>query len=403
MSPALCSVDHEAGRSKENYPMRKIIQNLTLTIISLLLVSSVVEGFLRYGAYLDDKKILSEKILSNRSLKGGEMAMLKDIIKLSDNNDVIYELKPKIRVHHMTPYFNPITGITDELLSYPLRTNSDGIRCSWKDCIEHTEKNDIDVVRILGIGDSILYGAWIKYEETYLSGLKQRLSESFLDIEWDIINMGVPGYNTAMEVAYLKGKGLKYNPAIVIVGYCTNDYNMPNFIRNTQDYYTLKKSYLVDYIAQRLGIIKRKIKSRSELRKGNMSIDNPEKAPPEYKHMVGWEGYENSMRLLKKLSNKNNFEVVVVFFTSYFKNQSDRDKKAKNLSKELGFHIIDIDPLIDNYMAENNIKQYRGSKLSISHNDRHPSPFLHDMISKAIYRQLIDQGIIEDVLRTNKL
>lgn len=77
--------------------------------------------------------------------------------------------------------------------------------------------------RILVLGDSVTFGHGALYETTYPYLLEQRLKTWRADVNWQVWNLGVPGYNTADELAYLKEVGTRYNPDMVVVGFFPND------------------------------------------------------------------------------------------------------------------------------------------------------------------------------------
>ena len=43
-------------------------------------------------------------------------------------------------------------------------------------------------------------------------------------MNWEVWNLGVPGYNTAQELAYLQRGGRAYAPDLVVVGFFPNDF-----------------------------------------------------------------------------------------------------------------------------------------------------------------------------------
>ena len=77
--------------------------------------------------------------------------------------------------------------------------------------------------RILVLGDSVTFGHGAVYETTYPYLLEQRLKSWRADTNWQVWNLGVPGYNTADELAYLKEVGGRYSPDMVVVGFFPND------------------------------------------------------------------------------------------------------------------------------------------------------------------------------------
>jgi acetyltransferase AlgX (SGNH hydrolase-like protein) len=67
------------------------------------------------------------------------------------------------------------------------------------------------------LGDSFTWGWGVGDDEIYTEVLESLL----LNVE--VINLGVAAFDTQQEFDYLKMKGIKYNPDIVILGFCLND------------------------------------------------------------------------------------------------------------------------------------------------------------------------------------
>ena len=88
----------------------------------------------------------------------------------------------------------------------PVTTNPDGFR--GKSIPLHKSSQSI---RIVGIGDSCMFGWGVKDEEVYLSILSEPPNSNHPEYSWEIINMAVIGYNTVMEVETLKEKGIEDN------------------------------------------------------------------------------------------------------------------------------------------------------------------------------------------------
>jgi hypothetical protein len=63
-------------------------------------------------------------------------------------------------------------------------------------------------VRIVGIGDSVLFGSGVAHGDTFLAVLENLLAAALPGRRVSTVNTGVPGYNTTMEVATLEQKCL---------------------------------------------------------------------------------------------------------------------------------------------------------------------------------------------------
>lgn len=82
--------------------------------------------------------------------------------------------------------------------------------------------NDRTAFKILGLGDSIMYGVWQSKEQTYLEQARRVLAEGSKRAV-DILNLAVPGYNTLQEDAVYKEIGAVIKPNLVLVHYWVDD------------------------------------------------------------------------------------------------------------------------------------------------------------------------------------
>jgi hypothetical protein len=77
--------------------------------------------------------------------------------------------------------------------------------------------------RILVLGDSVTFGHGSVYEHTYPYLLEQRLKAWRPEVDWQVWNAAVPGYNTSQELAHLLEIGPGVHPDLVVVGFYEND------------------------------------------------------------------------------------------------------------------------------------------------------------------------------------
>ncbi|MHC4339593.1 MAG: SGNH/GDSL hydrolase family protein [Planctomycetota bacterium] len=93
----------------------------------------------------------------------------------------------------------------------------------WRDT-EHAEKKPQGTYRILGLGDSFLFGQGVRFEDICLTRLARRLAaRSPPGSTVEAINTGVFGFNTANERSLLRERGRAYDPDLVIVHFVPND------------------------------------------------------------------------------------------------------------------------------------------------------------------------------------
>lgn len=74
--------------------------------------------------------------------------------------------------------------------------------------------------RLVGVGDSVMWGVGVNASDTFLAKLGQKLNQTG---RWEVINAGVLGYSTLQESIFLERDILPLRPDVVIVNFCEND------------------------------------------------------------------------------------------------------------------------------------------------------------------------------------
>jgi lysophospholipase L1-like esterase len=110
-------------------------------------------------------------------------------------------------------------GYSGWFAGVPVRINNLGFR----DSRDYALGKTAGTFRILVFGDSVTFGHGAIYETTYPYLLEGRLKAWRPDVRWEVWNLGVPGYNTSQELAYLQEVGDRYDPDLVIIGFYEND------------------------------------------------------------------------------------------------------------------------------------------------------------------------------------
>ena len=271
---------------------------------------------------------------------------LGEIIQLSTNNKIIYELIP-----NSTYSFQNIV----------VKTNSRGFRDK-----EYPAKKPKKTKRIIGLGDSIMFGWGVEEEECYLSQLENMLNENESDsTNYEVINTGVPGYNTAMEVAVLENKIDLTQVDIVIINFIENDFDLPNFIRKRPPYTSLRQSFIrkelfPDSLNGWRGIDARLHEAPFDTT-GYYEKD-PENVPDIYKDMVGEKNYLAAMQKLKDLSEEYNFQLILLS-NSLFK---ERPKSVTDFAKNSTIPYLDVRYSWWDCKVEFNNKPYQISDIDLS-------------------------------------
>ena len=136
------------------------MKKLAAVLLSVLLSLAVAEAGLRlyYGAKEpEDFREALRRAERNRPVPGAKLT-LGDMVQASRFDDVVYELKPNL------------SGVFKKA---HVRTNSQGMRGTR----EYSLEKPPGTFRIVGIGDSNLFGWGVAEGEPYLQILERRLGE----------------------------------------------------------------------------------------------------------------------------------------------------------------------------------------------------------------------------------
>lgn len=150
---------------------------------------------------------------------------LAAIVRLSADSKLVFELRPNLDL---------------DFGHRRVRTNRAGMRQDSDYGYERAPNS----VRILGLGDSGMFGWNVDQSEDYLSVLESNLRQSGNGVLYEVLNLSVPGYNTQLEVEALGKKGRKYRPDVVVVGWCENDFGLPFFVTQKRRLLRTDVSYL---------------------------------------------------------------------------------------------------------------------------------------------------------------
>lgn len=213
----------------------------------------------------------------------------------SDNPLLVYELRPNTKLNEYI--FVNTLGFRD---------------------YEYSIAKPPDTFRICVIGDSITFGWWERLEETYPKVLENLLnSHANPPTVFEVWNMGIGGYNAEQEMEIIRSRALKYNPDLIVIGYCTNDHQI-GADGGLWRHFTRSGSRAWDWISLRILQVR--------------ELFAHEKMLP------------RSWKQIAEITSSVGIPVVVIFFypqnpTTLSLKEIQRDKKV---AEDLGFGIVDL-------------------------------------------------------------
>ncbi len=212
---------------------------------------------------------------------------LAAIVRLSTNRRIIYELMPDLDM---------------EFGHRSLRTNRQGMRESR----DYEEEKAPGVFRVVGIGDSGMFGWNIDQGGDYLAVLEDRLAEREGPLRYEILNLAVPGYNLIQEVEMLRHRGLDYAPDVVVVGWCDNDFGPPFFMTKSVDFRRRDVSFLYPLLFNRAEF--RQMVDPPAMRSTEVES---EFIDPEIADYTGVEGVSKAFSELLEIQRDHGFKLLV--------------------------------------------------------------------------------------------
>lgn len=213
---------------------------------------------------------------------------LAAIIRKSRFSNLIYELRPNLDM---------------EFGHCRLHINGAGMRKSREYSLEKPE----GTVRIVGLGDSGMFGWGVHQGEAYLDVLESNLNARADGKVYETLNFGVPGYNTQLEVETLKVKGLAYKPDIVVVGWCDNDFGLPFFIPQEGQWRRKDVSFLYNLLFNREAFANLALNQIGDQRKYDKG-----RVPERFRNGIDVSGVRNQFIELKALAAKHGFHLIVM-------------------------------------------------------------------------------------------
>jgi len=322
-----------------------------------------LEAGLRIVALLTSHDLSELPPATVRSRRGD--LSLGDIIRRSDSRDLLYELR---------------TGLRGRFMGVPVKINAHGFR--GRDVADRPAP---DRLRIVAIGDSMAFGWGVPEQDTFLSYMARRFRrEHTAGPRLEIVNLGVPGYNTHQEVAAFATKGLAFHPDLVVVYLCGNDDQLPNFVWR-RDPFTLTRSYLFDFVHERLPwpgsarLPPSLAHTGRNVARRTVRSSDPEDVPPFFRRMVGEGAVVQGLRELDRLTRARGIPVV---FAGW---KSTLEERMRPVARSLGFRVVEGIPERTREFLESNGRTYESLVIA----DGHPNRDFHALIGAGFYEEAI--------------
>lgn len=358
--------------------LRTMLINLSLLFGSICLTVFTCEVSLRVIAHFDINYL--DNLVSQKQLVEARDDQLGDIVRLHSDNRIVFELRPHTR---------------GTFIGQQIEINSLGMRDK-----ERSVEKSPGTFRILALGDSHTFGWGVGQNETWPSVLEEKLLVKYPKRDFEVMNLGVPGYNAVQEVQAFETKAEALNPDLVIINYCNNDMDLPNFLANPPDPFSLSTSYLWEFINRRIDLFKGNFINPLGLKV--MPIDDAtkrfrmpmERIPERFRPLYGWENMLDAYRRMAKICQDMNIPYVFLLnFNDYRFRLRGRTptvvpKYVRDLVIQLqeeGYLVVDPQERIFNYLKTNGLDH---TAIWIKKKDSHSNAIRHRYLAEEVLEQL---------------
>lgn len=333
-----------------------------------LLGLAVLEAVARGAAVREERRQgrLDRDLAGMKRPGPGSTVTLGQIIRRSENPRIVYELRPRLDVR---------------FAGGRLTTSDEGFRGR-----DVPLPRPAGVYRIVGIGDSYMFGQGVSDDETYLARLADPETDLVRGRRVETVNLAVPGYNTVMEVERLRERIARLEPDLLLIEIVGNDLDLPNFLWSAVDPWTLRRSFLLDFVRQRLSARegqKVPVAGLAEApHEGEGSAEtfarDAAQVPPQYASMVGPSAFEKAIEGLAEAAGERGVPVLALTHGVWFE-----DAMLKTL-KDRRIPVLVLRSALRQRARALGAPDYARSPLALSPADLHPSALGHRVIAEEL-------------------
>lgn len=324
------------------YRKQKWLEKISLFILSTAIGLAICESIGR--KFFDPET-------AQITFKGDLVAGQKSQFSLSDDSILLYELK-----------YLPQKSVQDK------------------------QRNTL---RVIVLGDSTTYSIMWTLNDYYPKLLEDLLNANSAPLKYEVINAGVPGYNTIQEARYLEKRWIPYSPNLVIIGYCAgNDRTIKRKIVKYKDgLYCSDINESYPYILELPFNLSKFLLSKSALyRLINLTLVNiSDKQGLDFinskiKYFNLTLETQKAIKKIKDISCREKFGLLFVIFPRLGNGPQYECDWIVNKCKEYGIEYIDLHDVFQKNGYE---------KIGISSNDDcHPNKLGHQLVAEAIFEYL---------------
>src|SRR3989344_628878 len=182
----------------------------------------------------------------------------------------------------------------------------------------HSIEKPPDTKRIIILGDSIVYGQMVEFDQIFPQVLEKFLNRETTDSNYEIISLARAGWNTKIQLEALEEKGLQFDPDLVIVAFYLNDTQIKRNPSPEEDFdpeirllpsvkldrYLDRHSYFYSFVKFKYNRLLESLGRKTDYFTHQRTFYNPD--------LRGWQQFVTSLETIKNLGQQNQFQVLLV-------------------------------------------------------------------------------------------
>ncbi|MBF0291030.1 MAG: SGNH/GDSL hydrolase family protein [Nitrospinae bacterium] len=331
----------------------------------------------------------------NKNIEGANYTTAT-MIDVSPDPDIPYVLKPNLR-----GFF----------AGHPLNTNSFGMRGD-----DTALEKPANTIRILGLGDSVMFGWGLDYEDSIMPVLARKLHEK-LGVNVEALNTSVPSYNTHVEAEVYRRIGRKFKPDIVVLLFVGNDFGFPSSMVEPVKLFTFNKSYireqlrrfLIPYVSdsasEKEDVVDRNAWTQVETMQGDEKEKRRQwlgEVERYYEKMTTKEGVATSLQNLSDMLEKDGAKGVLLYHPSFLVpgdpasyekipgTGENINEFIKQVGNKTGLYPVDMTPVYEAFVKFKG-KPSQKEALWLDPGDPHPIKEGHEMMAEEVVKVVVDK------------
>lgn len=318
-------------------------------IIILIVIQLSIIAYLATKIYQQKTKVLGTEVL---------VPIKKESLTFNPDSELEFFYEPKTEDLDTINSWIPYKG------TYSI--NSDSLNERFDYTLEKSDK----AFRIVTLGDSFTFGMYVDTENNYSEQLENLLNNALLCKEYDkfeVINLGVGGYDIQYSSERYKIRGQKYGPDLIIWFIKNDDIIQVNEIM-------LPEEKIISEELRRTGEFDKLVEKGDYYPSWNMALQM----------LVDKHGEDNLLKLqirfLEDFRKSHTPPLLIITFPS-----TNNDYK-KGLNQ---FAVSQ-----SNVFFHDKIPEIFGIKDAAFPNDGHPTILGHELIAKNLFEYLIKENLI---------